>query len=100
MNATLAGPAAADWLVRTGAIGVVDARLTLRTDDGALIYMTYGGRLDFSNPPEGMFAYVAPVFETGDPRYAWLNAVQAAGKGKLTLGADGGRIDYEFCAVR
>lgn len=99
LKATLAGPAAADWLVRTGAIGVIDARLTLRTDDGALIYMTYGGRLDLSNPSAGMFAYVAPVFETGDPRYAWLNAVQAVGKGKLMLSADGGRLDYEFCAV-
>lgn len=100
LNATLAGPAAADWLVRTGAIGIVDARLTLRTHDGALIYMTYGGRLDLSNPAAGLYAYVAPVFETGDARYAWLNAVQAAGKGKLTMRADGGRIDYEFCEVR
>ena len=100
LNATLAGPAAADWLVRTGAIGVIDARLTLLTDDGALIYMTYGGRLDLSNPAAGLFAYVAPVFETGDPRYAWLNKVQAVGKGKLTLSADGGRLDYEFCEIR
>jgi len=99
LNATLASPAAADWLVRTGAIGIVDARLTLRTDDGALIYMTYGGRLDLSNPAAGIFAYVAPTFETGDPRYAWLNAVQAVGKGRLTLAADGGRIDYEFAQV-
>jgi len=100
LNATLAGPAAADWLVRTGAIGVIDARLTLLTDDGALIYMSYGGRLDLSNPAAGLFAYVAPVFETGDPRYAWLNKVQAVGKGKLTLSADGGRLDYEFCEIR
>ena len=101
LNATLAGPAAADWLVRTGAIGVIDARLTLRTDDGALVYMRYGGRLDLSNPAAGMFAYVAPVFETGDPRYAWLNKVQAAGKGRLTMAADGtGRLDYEFFEIR
>jgi len=100
LNATLAGSAAADWLVRTGAIGVIDARLTLRTDDGALIYMRYGGRLDMSKPAEGLFAYVAPVFETGDPRYAWLNKVQAAGKGQLTITADGGRIDYTFCEIR
>jgi len=100
LNATLAGVAAADWLVRTGAIGVIDARLTLRTDDGALVYMSYGGRLDLSNPAAGMFAFVAPVFETGDPRYAWLNKVQAAGKGKLTITADGGRIDYELCEIR
>ena len=100
LNATLAGPAAADWLVRTGAIGVIDARLTLRTHDDALIYMSYGGRLDLSNPAAGLIAYSAPVFETGDPRYAWLNAVQAVGKGQLALGPDGAKLDYEICEVR
>jgi hypothetical protein len=100
LNATLAGAAAADWLVRTGAIGVIDARLTLRTDDEALIYMRYGGRLDLSDPAAGMYAYVAPVFETGDARYAWLNKVQAAGKGRLTMAADGGRLEYEFFEIR
>lgn len=100
LNAVLAGPAAADWLVRTGAIGVIDARLVLRTHDDALIYMTYGGRLDMSNPAAGLFAYIAPVFETGDPRYAWINAVQAAGKGKLTLGADGATLIYDLYEVR
>ncbi len=100
LNATLAGPAAADWLVRTGAIGVIDARIVLRTHDDALIYLQYGGRLNLSNPAAGLIAHVAPVFETGDPRYAWLNAVQAVGKGRLTLSADGGSLDYEFCEVR
>ena len=99
INATLAGPAAGDFLVRTGAIGVIDARVTLRTNDDALIYMTYGGRLDLSNPGGGIFAYVAPVFETGDARYAWLNAVQAAGKGRLTLSADGGSLEYEIFEI-
>jgi hypothetical protein len=100
LRATLAGVAAADWLVRTGAIGVIDARLTLRTDDDVLIYMQYGGRLDLSNPAAGMFAYVAPVFETGDARYAWLNRIQAAGKGQLFVDANGGRLEYEFCEIR
>ena len=100
LNATLAGPAAGDWLVRTGAIGVIDARLVLRTHDDALIHMSYGGRLDLSNPAGGIFAYIAPVFETGDPRYAWLNAVQAAGKGRLTLSADGGTLVYDLYEVR
>ncbi|MDT0509856.1 DUF3237 domain-containing protein [Novosphingobium sp. MMS21-SN21R] len=100
LNARLAGPAAADWLVRTGAIGVIDARLVLRTHDDALIYVSYGGRLDLSNPAAGLYAYIAPVFETGDPRYAWLNAVQAAGKGKLTLSADGATLVYDLYEVR
>ncbi len=99
IRASLAGPAA-DWLVRTGAIGVIDVRMTLRTDDDALIFVQYGGRLDLSNPAKGMFAYVAPVFETGDPRYSWLNRVQAVGKGQLFVEAGGGRLNYEFCEIR
>lgn len=96
----LAGPAAADWLVRTGAIGVIDARMTVRTEDGALIHVSYGGRLDLSNPAGGIFAYVAPVFETGDVRYGWLNRIQAVGKGRLTITADGATLAYEFFEAR
>ena len=98
IRATLAGPAA-DWMVRTGAIGCIDVRVGLRTDDGALIYMTYGGRIDLSKLPNDAVAHVAPVFETGDERYAWLNGVQAVGKGKLIPAADGGRLEYEFYEV-
>ena len=101
MRATLAGPAAGDFIARTGAIGAIDVRLTVRTDDGALIYVSYGGRLDLSNPAAGMFAYVAPLFETGDERYAWLNKVQAVGKGQLSVAADGSStLGYEFYEVR
>jgi hypothetical protein len=100
LRGALAGPAAADWLVRTGAIGAIDARMTIRTDDGALIHVQYGGRLDLSNPKEGMFAFVAPTFETGDPRYDWLNRIQAVGRGQLTVSAGGARLDYEFAEVR
>ncbi len=99
VNATLAGPAAADFMIRTGAIGAIDARLTLRTHDDALIFVNYHGRLDLSNPSVGFFATIAPLFETGDSRYAWLNAVQAIGKGKLTLSAEGGRLEYTLFAV-
>jgi hypothetical protein len=99
-NASLHGVAAADWLVRTGAIGIIDARMTLKTDDGALIYVQYGGRLDLSDVKAGITAYVAPVFETGDERYAWLNRIQAVGKGKITMRADGGDLHYEFYEIR
>lgn len=99
MKASLAGAAAADWMVLNGRIGVIDVRMTVRTDDDALVYVQYGGRLDLTNPA-GMTAYVAPVFETGDERYAWLNAVQAVGKGRLVSGPDGARLEYEFYEVR
>jgi hypothetical protein len=101
LKATLAGPAAADWMARAGAIGIIDVRMTVRTDDGALIYITYGGRLDLSNPAQGITAYVAPLFETGDERYAWLNKIQGVGKAKLTLKQGGAaRLDYEFYEIR
>lgn len=97
LRATLAGAAAADWMVRTGAIAVVDVRLTLRTHDDALIYVQYGGRLDLSRQP--LTAYVAPTFETGDERYAWLNSIQAVGKGLFVPGA-ASTLEYEFYEVR
>jgi hypothetical protein len=100
LQGTLAGAAAADWMARNGAIGVIDVRMTIRTHDDALIYISYGGRLDLSNPAAGITAYVAPLFETGDERYAWLNSIQAVGKGRLTPGPNGTRIDYEFYQVR
>lgn len=100
LRGELAGRAAADWMVRTGAIAVIDVRLTIRTDDGALVYMTYGGRLDLANRANGLIAYVAPTFETGDARYAWLNAIQAVGKGLFVPAGDGGTLEYEFFELR
>ena len=29
-------------------------------------------------------AFIAAVFETGDPGYRWINSIQAAGKGILS----------------
>ncbi|WP_298692791.1 DUF3237 domain-containing protein [uncultured Sphingomonas sp.] len=101
LRGTLAGPAAADYAVRTGSIAVIDVRLTIRTHDDALIYMTYGGRLDLSDMAAGITVIVAPTFETGDERYAWLNKVQAVGKATLTLtGGGAARLSYEFYEAR
>jgi Protein of unknown function (DUF3237) len=101
MRASLVEGTGADWMARAGDLGLIDVRMTVRTDDGALVYIRYGGRLDLSNPAAGMTAVVAPVFETGDPRYAWLNRIQAIGKGKLSVGAGGSaRLDYAFYEVR
>ena len=99
LNATLAGVAAADWMLRTGDVGDIDVRLTMRTDDGALIYVTYGGRISFDDPA-GMFAMVAPRFETGDERYVWLNRIQAVGMGQLLIDASGARLEYEVYEVQ
>ncbi len=102
-----------DWArVRGDGSGALDVRLSLRTHDGAIILMTYEGRmvateedfayaLDFWKPddPEGSDRYyfrTNPLFETGDERYAWLNHVVAVGKGRT---GDGGVI-YDVFEVK
>ncbi|MGH8918679.1 MAG: DUF3237 domain-containing protein [Acidimicrobiales bacterium] len=72
---------ATDWvLLDSEGNGTVDARMTLETDDGALICLRYQGRVAYRGEA-GARVVVAPTFETNDPRYAWLNWVQAVGKG-------------------
>lgn len=94
LQATLCSPAAADWLeVSPQGYGVVDVRLTLETGDGALVHVTYTGRLSF----ETMTALAAPTFHTGDERYTWLNAVQAVGKGTFS---EPGTLVYEMFELR
>ncbi|HEY7325902.1 MAG TPA: DUF3237 domain-containing protein [Streptosporangiaceae bacterium] len=95
----LLGAAAADWLVLSAdGTGMVDARLTLRTNDGAAVFVQYEGRMDFTKGLQfPVTAYVAPRFETGDQRYAWLNRIQAIGKGTLNEDLS---LDYEWYEVR
>ena len=82
LRASLLGTAAADWVTvasdrRTGAL---DVRATLKTDDGAIVFSEYRGRVRFGE--DGLHqVFTSPRYETGDPRYAWLNALQCVGKG-------------------
>ena len=96
-QAKLTGAAAADWLVvgPTG-IGLMDVRLTVETHDGALVYMSYGGRVDISAGVDGATVYSTPRFETGDERYLWLNNVQAVAKGVISEGV----LRYEIYELR
>lgn len=96
LSGRLRGQAGADWVTVNGIVGTVDVRLTLETHDGAIVYLTYGGRIDMTNGPGTAPIYVAPTFETGDARYAWLNLVQAVGKGDL----QGSALTYELHEVR
>jgi hypothetical protein len=96
INGRMLGQAAADWLTITGATASLDVRFTFETDDGAIILAQYTGRTDLSQGPGGAPIYVAPRFETGDERYAWLNSIQAAGKGSL----DGSHLTYEWYELR
>jgi hypothetical protein len=97
LTASLTGQANADWFaIGPGGTGTVDARLTVETDDGALVLLEYNGRADVSaGAPEAI--YIAPRFESGDERYRWLNLVQAVGKGTFV---DPSTLVYELFEVR
>ena len=79
-------PGGADWqIVTADGTAVLEARYTLKTDDGALIYVRNTGVRH--GPPEVLAAIArgeqvdpakyyfraTPTFETGAPKYAWLN---------------------------
>jgi len=99
---------ACDWfLTRSDGIGEADVRGTMRTDDGALIYMRYNGLLDMRQSAVGAGAATpaagtcqvrtAVRFETGADRYRELNCVQAIGIGEISF--DTGKIKYNIYAL-
>jgi hypothetical protein len=81
-------PGGADWqLVRADGVADLEARYTLETHDGALIYVRNRGyrhgpadvmrRLAAGEAVDPSLYYMrtTPRFETGDARYAWLNRI-------------------------
>ena len=98
LKASLIGSASADWVTVSsdGRTGALDVRATLRTDDGALIFSEYRGRVLFGN--DGLHrVFTSPRYETGDPRYSWLNGLQCIGKG--ISNPKEGRLRYRLYAV-
>src|SRR5262245_65933844 len=72
---------AGDWITnRADGSYKLDVRFTLRTDDGALILVTYNGVGHTTSTGASLRA--APLFETGDPRYSWLTQLQAVSVGE------------------
>lgn len=103
----------ADWVrVRPDGTGHLDVRFCLETEDRALLYLSWYGRfhctpenadyaLDLAKPddPAGADRYyfrAAPQFETGDPRYAWLNGILAVTKSRT----GGGGVVHRVFAVK
>ena len=69
-----------DWVTAKGdATFELDLRVTLETDDGALIYMTFSGVRDDAN----RYLRTLPRFETAAPKYAFLNRLLAVGIGEI-----------------
>src|SRR6266849_6591625 len=87
-------PGGGDWtLLRADGVLELDLRVTLETDDGALVHMTSfglrhgpsdviaalarGERVD----PASYYFRTTPRFETGHPKYAFLNRLLAVSSG-------------------
>ena len=88
-------PGGADWqVVRGDGIVEVDARYTLETDEGALIYVSNWGlrrgppeviaRLGAGEKvdPSEYYFRTTPRFETGAAEFAWLNGIIAVAAGE------------------
>ena len=93
IKGTFIGPCA-DWLriMRSG-VARLDVRATIKTDDGALLYLTYNGIIQHSEKSyqklingermtqdDGIYFFTAPTIETSAEKYAWLNGVQLVNK--------------------
>jgi hypothetical protein len=88
------------WLlVRRDGAGQLDVRITIKTDDEALIYMRYEGILagealprvlgGEAVPPAEYYFRTTPYFETSSQKYAWLNKIVAVGVGQVELSKAG-----------
>ncbi len=70
-----------DWVTtREDGVRELDLRITLQTDDGALVHMTFSGVRDDAR---GYFRTL-PRFETAAPKYAFLNKLLAVGAGEIS----------------
>lgn len=98
----------ADWqVIRADGVAQLEARFTMQTHDGALLYVKNFGfrhgapaviaRL-FSGEvvdPAQYYFRMTPLIETGDARYAWLNSLIMVGSGMRTKD----RVIYDVYAI-
>ncbi|MGA7985193.1 MAG: DUF3237 domain-containing protein [Burkholderiales bacterium] len=102
-------PGGADWqIVRPDGVAYLDARYTIETHDGGLVYVRNRGYRH--GPPEVIarlaegeavdpalyYMRTTPWFETGDARYAWLNRTVCVGSGERLASA----VRIDFYAVK
>jgi uncharacterized protein DUF3237 len=99
-------PGGGDWLLlRSDGVLELDLRITLATDDHALIYMTFQG-LRHGPPnaiealgrgeavdPASYYFRTVPRFETSTEKYAFLNRIIAVGVGETRPSGAVHRID-------
>ena len=89
-------PIGADWALSfDSGIKKLDVDIVLKTDDDAIIYVTYTG---FIYPKEdgSLYFRVIPIFETSSEKYYWLNHTIAVGIGRRMEGG----VAYTVYAIK
>ncbi len=89
-------PIGADWalVVDTG-IKKLDVNIVLKTDDDAIIYVTYNGFI-YREEDGSLYFRVTPIFETSSEKYSWLNHTIAVGIGRRIKGG----VAYTVYAIK
>lgn len=84
----------ADWITKTASgDSSLDVRITLETEDGEVIYMSYTGLVH--NGENGLYWRVRPVFQTASTQYDFLNHLVAIGKSKRIPG----KVAYDIFEI-
>jgi len=110
IKGTLIAPGG-DWFrVLPSGVSRLDVRATIKTDDGALIYISYNGVFKDSPQTEeraakgevltadDLYFVIAPTLQTSAPKYDWLNGVQCIGK--MVSYKNDAYVKYEIFMVR
>lgn len=109
IRASIVG-ASGDWLLLgPDGFGRLDVRVTLRTSDGAYIYVQYYGLIEVTPTIGAILAgdraetafgdqyfFTNPRLETGSERWAWVNHTFFVGQGRLLTGP---RVEYQVYRV-
>jgi hypothetical protein len=113
LHGTIISPTG-DWVrVMPNGNMKIDVRMTLRMDNGDLVFMSYGGILkkpdaaswqrftsgEAIRAPEWYYV-ITPVFETASTKYAWLNDVQAIGTFTSIQTGTAAHVSFDVFAVQ
>jgi hypothetical protein len=103
----------ADWLrMLPSGVSRFDARGAIDTDDGELIYFSFGGVVHFEEQAahrlckgevlkaDDCYSITTPTFQTGSQKYFWLNRVQAIGKLIEVKAGEDGYVAYDIFIIR
>ena len=96
LNGTIL-PGGADWMTTVSGHSSLDVRVTLQTDDGEYIYLSYVGVMHETD--SGLYWKVTPNFQTASEKYDWLNHIVAVGQGYLEGGDFANGIFYDIFQI-